>query len=156
MGTVRGTLGAWLATLLLAASLAGCSSVGFVPRAKDMSPQSRQTPTLSWNPVPTPEYESLRNRITDVSYELRIWTTYSPARRELARLTLVYTRLGLPGHVHEVEDPLRVEADFVWAVRARFKLDGEWRVSPWSTAAAWDRTAKLPELGYARYCTRLH
>jgi hypothetical protein len=141
------------AALLAVVSLEGCSSEGFVPRCKETTLDLRRTPTLSWNPFPTADYEVLRERITDVSYDLRIWKAYQPARYESAPETLVYSRVGLAGPRHRVEDSLEEKTSYVWAVRARFKLEGEWRVSPWSTATGWDRNAELPVRGYAGFCT---
>jgi hypothetical protein len=143
-------LGVGFATVLVAASLGGCTSQGFVPRQDDPPPERRRMPTLRWNPFPTSGYESLQDRIADVSYELRIWKA---VRRDFARESLVYSRRGLTDPSHQVESYLEPETLHVWAVRARFKLDGEWRLTPWSTATGWDRQAKFPDPGYASFST---
>ena len=140
-------------TLLVAALLQGCSSEGFVPISEETALESRRTRFLSWNPFPTADYALWRERVTDVAYELKIWRAYRVDRHEWVPETLVYSRSGLGTPGHEVEIPLEAEETFVWAVRARFRLDGEWRVSPWSSATGWDRQADLPERGYATFST---
>jgi hypothetical protein len=138
--------------VVLTASLAACASQGFVPKSTSTG-ELRLAPILRWNPFPTPDYDSLRDRIRNVSYEIRIWKAYSPARYELAREALAYSRSGLELPTHQVKEPLEPDKVYVWAVRARFTLDGEWRATPWSTASGWDRESVIPERGYAAIST---
>ncbi len=139
--------------ILLSLALAGCASRGLVPASR-ADQGSRRTPILSWNSFPTPDYERLRDRMTKVTYEVRIWEAYSPARYEWTRDRQTYSRSGLLDPIHQVEEPLVPDMNYVWAVRARFELDGEVRVTPWSTADGWDRESELPERGYARICIK--
>jgi hypothetical protein len=140
---------------ILLLSAAGCTSQGLLPTSEKTAPQSRQTPTLSWISFPPPEYEPLRERITEVSYDLRIWESYGREPREWAPDRLAYSRSRLPGPMHRVELPLAPETPYVWSVRARFKLDGEWRLSPWSAESSWDRRSEIQGAGYARLFTGL-
>lgn len=101
-------------------------------------PVGSTRPTLAWEPVPGRHQEYLGDDrrpfvtadiedIQDVRYDLRIWSV----REELAE-RLVYERSGIDGTSHRVEEPLQPEMKFYWSVRARFRLDGETRVSEWS------------------------
>ena len=122
-------------------AIAGCAAQGFSPASGGRA--------LSWNSFPTEDYEPLRGRITDVTYELRIWKGYAPLRDHRAPETLVYSRSGLSHPLHDVEDALSTHSAYVWSVRARFKLDGRPRATPWATERGWSRTAALPELDFA-------
>jgi hypothetical protein len=107
---------------------------------------SRRAPVLSWNLFPTADYDGLRTRITEVSYEVRIW------KDEDGPESPTYSRGGLPGPVHWIEDMLEPDSSYVWAVRARYRLDGTWAATPWSTPSGWDWVG-APSGPYARIDT---
>ena len=125
-------------------------------------------PQLQWEPYPRPsDMKADKNgnltRIQDVTYELRIWKAESPAAGLCAPFPpafaaeavgrgpcvfpgeLAYTRNGLANPFHEVESPLAPATVYLWAVRARFALDGQPRVTQWSVLTATDRNRLLPE-----------
>ncbi len=87
-------------------------------------------PMLRWESYPRPgdvgSVPGQPKRISDVTYELNIWKAtegypYEP----------VYDREGLAEPSHKVELPLEPSTDYIWTVRARFRLDGRTRVSEW-------------------------
>ena len=81
-------------------------------------------PTLRWAALPP---HSKDGGISHVRYELRIW------REDHGRpVALVYRRRDLEITTHTLEDALRPASNYYWTVRARFQLNGEGRVSPWS------------------------
>jgi hypothetical protein len=57
----------------------------------------------------------------------------------------VYARDGLTNPFHTVDSPLAPATVYLWAVRARFPLDGQLRVTQWSVLNATDRNRLLPE-----------
>ena len=57
----------------------------------------------------------------------------------------MYTRGGLTNSFHEVESSLAPATVYLWAVRARFTLDGQPRATQWSVLNATDRNRLLPE-----------
>jgi hypothetical protein len=79
----------------------------------------------------------LLERISDVRYDLRIWASVGGGPG-----ALVYERLGLDLPVHKEEGsptvehrldlPLSPGTEYLWSVRARFKLDGAERATRWS------------------------
>jgi hypothetical protein len=82
-------------------------------------------------------------RVRDVAYELRIWTVVAGAAGPL-----VYERNGLTEPSHRLEIALKPDTRYYWSVRARFKLDGEPRVSEWSLV-------QVPcSREYGDYCAR--
>lgn len=88
-------------------------------------------PTLRWEPFPRShdirrDHQNLLSRIRDVTYDLKIWnSTYEFPDR------VIYTRQGLLEPFHKIEQPLEPCAKYFWTVRARFKIDGETRVTEW-------------------------
>jgi hypothetical protein len=125
-------------------------------------------PQLTWEPFPRladtrADTSGHLTRIQDVTYELRIWKAESPAAGPCAPFPpafasdatvrgpcvfpgeLVYTRGGLTNSFHEVESSLAPATVYLWAVRARFTLDGQPRVTQWSVLNATKRNRLLPE-----------
>lgn len=95
-------------------------------------------PTLRWEALPMQEFTLADGaQAHDVRYDLRIRRTQHP-------LELVYTREGLPVPHHRVESDLEANTEYAWEVRARFRLDGEERVSPWAASTRGWRSAVLP------------
>jgi hypothetical protein len=96
------------------------------------SPVESLQPVFTWETFPrdrrgeAPE-EALRNRITDVTYALRIWKENDGAPGEL-----IYARDGLAGPSHRLETPLEPSTKYFWSVQTRFRLDGHERASRWA------------------------
>ena len=100
-----------------------------------------RTPTLRWAPFPgrheTPptglgdpdkSYVMVDpSKVTDVSYDVRIW-----GLRGNARGPLVYERSGIKTTTHTVDKALQPDTGYLWSVRARYQVDGEERVGDWS------------------------
>jgi len=98
-------------------------------------------PTLRWQPLPgehwlpwplgngqaKPFVETDTGSISDVRYDLRIWTVVEGSPGELA-----YDVEGLPEPAHKIERPLQPDTKYYWSVRARFNLEGQPKVSEWS------------------------
>jgi hypothetical protein len=84
--------------------------------------------------------------VSEVKYDLRIWTVLEGIPGELA-----YEIEGLTGPFHKLERPLKPSAEYYWSVRARFSLDGQLRLSEWSLSQA--PCPSYPEC--ARYVARL-
>jgi len=99
-------------------------------------------PLLVWEAFPRgadQEGDSgkLLDRLSEVRYDLRIWTSVGGGPGPL-----VYERLGLdlPVHAeggsstveHRLDLPLSPGREYLWSVRARFKLDGQERATRWS------------------------
>jgi len=89
-------------------------------------------PTLKWEPFPRPRdrkkgNEALLNKISDVSYDLKIWEVKNdfPAR-------LVYDKTGLLEAAHRLSVPLRSGTKYSWTFRARYKLAGRSQVTRWA------------------------
>lgn len=116
--------------------LSGCEArvyYGLLPEslASGTVADSRQ-PTLRWESFPRPvdrmgTLAQSSNRITQVTYELRIW-----AASELGTPgMLVFERRGLDVPYHHLEEPLEPMTKYYWTVRAGFLLDDEPRVTEW-------------------------
>ncbi len=68
---------------------------------------------------------------------------------------MVYSRQGLPEPGHKIEAPLEPVTEYFWSVRARFELDGQTRVTPWSAALGdpAEGPLQLPRPSYFRFKT---
>jgi hypothetical protein len=72
-------------------------------------------------------------RVSEIRYDLRVWKDEQGGAGDV-----VYERTGLvlPAKnsvvSHTLEMPLSAESSYLWSVRARFRLDGEERVTRWS------------------------
>ncbi|GLH67196.1 hypothetical protein [Geothrix edaphica] len=133
-------------------SLAASPLHGATPKVESLSP------TLQWEAFPRREdldHDSGRlfARISEVRYDLRIWKSVGGGPGEL-----VYERLGFrldpqsdpatPGEdpqppsaafvEHRLDCVLAPATEYLWSVRARFRLDGEERASRWSMNQAPD------------------
>ena len=103
-------------------------------------------PTMRWEPYePTDAVDP-----KSVRYDLRIWATANDCPTDE-----VYARDGLAETAHQIATPLNPASFYFWAVRARFLVAGEERVSPWSCARyPWGigrDTCKLPQIPCANY-----
>jgi hypothetical protein len=136
--------------------LAGSPLHGATPKVEGLSP------ALQWEAFPRREdldhdVGRLFERISEVRYDLRIWASVGGGPGQLA-----YERLGLklepqtdpaeasatPGDdprpptvafvAHRVDCVLAPGTEYLWSVRARFRLDGEERACRWSMNQAPD------------------
>jgi hypothetical protein len=107
-------------------------------------------------------------RITDVSYEFRLWRVGKEFSGDVERPSgssgwigsaddyryswmhecrdtdpgeLIYTRRGIRDPNHTVETPLHPASHYYWSIRAQFRLDGSRRVTEWSEQLPRDRPA---------------
>lgn len=90
----------------------------------------------SWETFPTErllEFGDLTAKdITDVRYELRLRTIPKTTSEPTGNLKPVYKATGLNEATYVIPFKLPTCGEFVWAVRARFKLLGHPRVTEWS------------------------
>lgn len=107
-------------------------------------------------------------RVTDVSYELRLWKVGKQFSGDVERPRgssgwigsaddykyswmhecrdtdpgeLIYTRRGIRDPHHTVETPLQPASHYYWSIRAHFRLAGSRRVTEWSEQLPRDRSA---------------
>jgi ankyrin repeat protein len=90
-------------------------------------------PTLIWEAFPTAEDFGADNKkiishITDVTYDLRVWMVNNKSRNKL-----IYEKNGLKDNKHSIECSLEPASNYLWTVRARFKLDDQLRMTRWAT-----------------------
>lgn len=121
-------------------------------------------PTFRWERFPRNQDLSevgvgRGERITDVSYELRLWKVGKEFSGDIERPRgssgwigsaddykyswmhecrdtdpgeLIYARRGIRDPNHTVENPLQPASYYYWSIRAHFRLDGSRRVTEWS------------------------
>ena len=91
-------------------------------------------PELEWEAFPrASDPPTLRQRVTDVTYDLRVWRALpSDQPNTLVLVDLVYSRDGLTAPGHRLEQPLLPSTNHVWTVRARYRTDGMPRATEWS------------------------
>ncbi|MFQ5931230.1 MAG: hypothetical protein ACE5MM_02360 [Nitrospiraceae bacterium] len=92
-------------------------------------------PTLSWEAFPRPidlagDKEGMRGRISNVTYDLRIWRADEESPREYPA-EIAYARRGLREPWHTIEQPLMPSTMYFWSIRARFEFDRQPRVTQW-------------------------
>jgi len=104
-------------------------------------------PTLIWQPFPRPS-DDFADKVKDVTYELRIWTTIQGPSGKLR-----YSRDGLQLPSHKLEEPLEPSIQYLWSVRARFMIDGDMRVTEWGMAGLPLRNESVPNLSCFRFKT---
>ena len=103
------------------------------------------TPRISWEAFPPKkdigdDAVKILRRVSEVRYDLRIWKDENGGPGDV-----VYerTEMVLPAKdgivAHTVETPLPAGSSCLWTVRARFRLDGEERVTRWSYDREIDR-----------------
>jgi hypothetical protein len=110
-------------------------------------------PTLRWQPFSRAEdrssdKEGNRDRVENVSYELRVWKTVSGYSGRL-----VYARDGLIIPYHELDQALDPSSRYLWTVRARFMLDGLPQVTEWGLAGYLLRGNVIPNPSCFRFIT---
>lgn len=127
-------------------------------------------PALRWEAFPRAHDVPLSgesiSRISEVTYELKIYESV------LGRLggpvilagQEIYSRPGLTAPAHQVEVDLRNCNVYFWTVRARFKLDGIYRVTEWMGAyntmggeadPRWWRRSEFPPLVF-RFANKMY
>jgi hypothetical protein len=97
-------------------------------------------PTFQWEAFPRrldlAGREGKEGQFTDVSYELSVFQAIPKGggaiRKQYVAGPLLYKRTGLPEPWHHMEEPLQPCGRYAWTVRARFKLDGQPRVTEWT------------------------
>jgi predicted Fe-Mo cluster-binding NifX family protein len=90
-------------------------------------------PTLRWEAFPTAEdirvdRKGIVNRISNVTYDLRVWLKNGKAGGEL-----IYEKKGLKDNNHKMECSLKSATNYLWTVRARFRLDDQNKATRWAT-----------------------
>jgi hypothetical protein len=88
------------------------------------------SPTFHWEAFPREwEREGIDGRLSDVTYELKLFS-YTPGKKlDLSRP--IYVRKGLTEPWHKLEIGLRHCGIYKWMVRAHFTLDGRPRMTEW-------------------------
>jgi len=76
-------------------------------------------PTLRWEALPI----SLDPRVSEIVYDLRILRADGGP---------VYVREGLLKPEHSLETPLDPRRNYLWTVRARFRWNGDRRMTQWT------------------------
>ena len=104
-------------------------------------------PTFQWQPFPRPA-DDFADKVHDVTYELRIWTTTQGPSGKLR-----YSRDGLKLPSHKPEESLEPSIQYLWSVRARFMIDGDLRVTEWGMAGLPLRNEAVPNLSCFRFKT---
>ena len=158
-----------------------------LPLVMDNDPLTREVmslqPFFQWEPFPRrsdlkADRSGALDRIQSVTYDLRIWRAEGsnpgvcrPWLRTYGweatgwpcvyPAELAYAREGLTNPFHTVETPLAPSTIYLWTVRARFRLDGQPRVTEWSVLNETEkhliypkpRDATRPSLGYYSFQT---
>ena len=135
--------------ILLGLLAAGCQSTG-EPAPADPAglPEGSNSlrPALKWPAFP-PKGDPVGGYCpTDITYDLRIY------RLEGDQLRLedpCYARQGLAEPVHQVERPLDPKGQYVWTFRAKFRVNGSLRHTPWSET---NRPPRLALVGVLPPC----
>ena len=106
-------------------------------------------PVLAWQafeaPLEAAEGPEPRGAVTDIAYDLRIWRSIGGGQGELVydRTALALASRPMPAEEgspatgvrrveHRVEATLLGDAEYLWAVRARYRVGGVVRATRWS------------------------
>ncbi len=150
-----------LMALLAPTLLSACGGIRVVGLHPHYPPLERKTfslfadsvkvdslqPVLRWQRFPYPNLLH-PEQVQDVTYELRIWDGTSRAANKLK-----YAREGLTLPKHQVEQPLEPATQYLWSVRARFKLAGNPLVTEWGMAGLTLRNETVPNPSCFRFET---
>ncbi len=150
-----------ISILLVFAILSGCggvSVVGLHPKYPPLEKKAFAThcefvevdslqPTFQWQSFPRPS-DDFADKVQDVTYELRIWTTIQGPSGKLR-----YSRDGLKLPSHKLEEAMEPSIQYLWSVRARFMIDGDMRVTEWGMAGLPLRNESVPNLSCFRFKT---
>jgi hypothetical protein len=90
-------------------------------------------PTFRWEAFPASwdireDRKGIVDRISDVTYDLRLWRVNEKSGKEL-----IYEKKGLKDNKHKIECSLKPASNYLWTVRARFKLDDKYKSTYWAT-----------------------
>jgi hypothetical protein len=90
-------------------------------------------PTFKWEAFPTAQdirvdRKGIVNRISNVTYDLRVWQV-----NEKSGIELIYEKKELKDNKHKIECSLKPASNYLWSVRARFKLDDQYKATHWAT-----------------------
>jgi len=96
------------------------------------------SPTLRWDPFPGPGEE--------VTYDLTMWSG-TTGLREIQLGPIAYRRQGLTESFHHMETNLDASTYYVWAVRARYRLNDRIQLTNWSHESPTETSAP------PRYCS---
>jgi hypothetical protein len=106
-----------------------------LPASRESTRVDLKAPVLRWESFPRTRDEAVfgpgaRQRISDVTYDLRLWreTTSAADLTQGATDPPVATGLREPRYAIGKLEPGR----YHWTVRTRFRLDGQPRVSQWT------------------------
>lgn len=154
---MRRVLGVFVLLSLFAVlfSVAGCGQPLVNPGLKAVYPRQRMIlfldtppgafvpvdslqPTLRWESFPRSRdlagsMSEVCSQAEDVSYDLVL--------AEASALRNVYSRRGLKEASHRVEIPLKPKTDYLWTVRACFRLGNEPRCTQWGALSDWESQA---------------
>lgn len=91
-------------------------------------------PALEWEVFPRESDATIRDRISNVTYDLRIWRALPASDPvDVVIVDLAYARDGLTSAQHRLDEPLLPSTRYVWTIRARYEIDGMPRATPWSS-----------------------
>lgn len=102
--------------------------VSFCPKVQTLEP------ILQWETFPQPRHlarlECTPDQISNVSYDLRLWEISVAGIEQGPPLTV--SQVGLTKPEFPVHPALRYDTTYCWTIRARFKLDGDSRMTQWT------------------------
>lgn len=104
-------------------------------------------PTLRWEAFPR-DFEvrdaaAAQSQITNVSYDLRIYNA-ARAGEYLTAGQPAYEARNLREPYHTIDNTLSACTNYLWTVRAKFKLDGRVRVTEWAGTYGWGDSSHAP------------
>ncbi|WP_374090403.1 hypothetical protein [Methylomicrobium lacus] len=126
---------------------------GLLETGPEYYPIDSLQPTLKWESFPREiDIKSFSNPISEVTYDLQIWSVITDSPGDL-----VYEKSKLSTPFHKLEQPLISSNRYFWTVRARFKLNGQQRITNWSYSrkpgAISCSERLIPDANYFRFTT---
>jgi hypothetical protein len=97
-------------------------------------------PTLQWERFPRDhdriDADGQYHQISNVRYDLRVFDAAIPSSTNIVLVPArqVYDGRDISEPYHKIESGLNACSDYFWTVRARFRLDGQVRVTEWAGA----------------------
>jgi hypothetical protein len=97
-------------------------------------------PTLQWERFPRDhdriDADGQYHQISNVRYDLRVFDAAIPSSTNIVLVPArqVYDARDISEPYHKIESGLNACSDYFWTVRARFRLDGQVRVTEWAGA----------------------
>ena len=98
-------------------------------------------PILKWQSFPREDHykfkknQQIINNISDVSYDLKILEARGGGIKHVWGFKLVYDREGLPEPMHKLEYTLKPDTKYYWSFRAKYKFNGETKITRWAFSA---------------------